>query len=186
VHNDLITYTTALREGKTLLYPTDTVWGLGCDAANTEAIKRIFEIKQRPTEKSMLILVSDINMLGRYFKEIPDVVFDLEENSDKPLTYILDNPIGISTMALHSDGSLGVRIPKNEFCQRMIKQFGKAIISTSANLYQRPFPLKFNDIEKSIIEKTDCIVDTKYANNTSNLPSSIIKIKPNGEFTIIR
>jgi L-threonylcarbamoyladenylate synthase len=186
VRDDLIKYTSALREGKTLLYPTDTIWGLGCDATNSEAIKRVFEIKNRPADKSMLILVSDINMLGRYFKEIPDVVFDLEENSDKPITYILDNPIGISPLAMHADGSLGVRIPKNEFLQRMIKQFGKAIISTSANLYQRPFPLTFNDIETSIKENVDCIIDTKYAIKTNNLPSSIIKIKPNGEFTIIR
>lgn len=186
MRNDLITYTTALREGKVILYPTDTIWGLGCDATNTEAIKRVFEIKNRPAEKSMLILVSDMNMLGRYFKEIPDVIFDLEENSEKPLTYILDNPIGISPMALHADGSLGVRIPKNDFCQRMIKQFGKAIISTSANYYQKPFPLTFNDIDETIIKKVDCIIDQKYANHSSNLPSSIIKIKTNGEFTIIR
>lgn len=186
MREDLIKYTTALREGKTLLYPTDTIWGLGCDATNTEAIKRVFDLKNRPAEKSLLILVSDINMLGRYFREIPDVVFDLEENSDKPITYILNDPIGISPIALHSDGSLGVRIPKNEFCQRMIKQFGKAIISTSANLHQRPFPLKFSDIDRSIVEKADCVVDQKYAGSVSNLPSSIIKIKPNGEFTIIR
>ena len=110
----------------------------------------------------------------------------MEESSEKPLTYILDNPIGISQAALHTDGSLGVRIPKNDFCRQLIKQFGKAIISTSANHYQKPFPLTYNDIDKAIIRDADCIVDQKYANSTSNLPSSIIKIKANGEFTIIR
>ena len=186
MRNDFTAYTSALREGKTMLYPTDTIWGIGCDATNSFAVNRVFEIKKRPAEKSMLILVSDINMLGRYFKNIPDVVFDLEENSEKPLTYILDNPIGISPEALHKDGSLGVRIPKNEFCQRLIKQLGKAIISTSANYYQKPFPIHYKDIEKSIIDSVDFVVDQKFVVTNNHLPSSIIKIKNNGEFTIIR
>jgi len=186
VKDDLIKYSKVLKEGKVILYPTDTIWGLGCDATNTEAIKRVFEIKNRPTEKSLLILVSDLNMLGRYFKDFPEIIFDLEENGDKPLTYILDNPTGISPIALHNDGSLGVRIPKNDFCKQLIKYFGKPIISTSANLHQKPFPIKFNDIDQSIITNVDCIIDQKYAKTVSSLPSSIIKIKPNGEFSIIR
>lgn len=175
-----------LKQGKLLLYPTDTVWGIGCDAANDAALEKIFALKNRPAEKSVIILVSDVNMLGRYFKHIPDVVFDLEENSDKPITYILDGVHGISKQALHSDGSLGVRIPKNEFCQNLIRKFGKAIVSTSANISGAPTPKTFSAIDPAIINGVDHCVDPSFEKKTTGTPSTIIKIKPNGEFTLVR
>lgn len=175
-----------LRDGKVILYPTDTVWGLGCDATNSAAIENVFNLKSRSAEKSLIVLVADINMLGRYFKTIPDVLFDLEENSNEPLTYVLDGATGIASNALHQDGSLAVRIPKNEFCKQLIRKFGKAIISTSANKSGDPTPLKFEEISIEITMGADGIVDPKLSTKATGKPSGIIKIKPNGEFTIIR
>ncbi|HYG53069.1 MAG TPA: L-threonylcarbamoyladenylate synthase [Flavobacteriales bacterium] len=175
-----------LKQGRILLYPTDTVWGLGCDASNDAALEKIFNLKDRPAEKSVIVLVSDMNMLGRYFKHIPDVVFDLEENSAKPITYILDGAYGISQLALHADGSLGVRIPKHEFCINLIRKFGKAIVSTSANVSGKPTPKNFDTIDPAIINSVDHCVDPFWAKKSTGIPSTIIKIKPNGEFTFIR
>lgn len=175
-----------LKQGKILLYPTDTVWGIGCDATNDEALEKIFALKNRPVEKSVIVLVSDLNMLGRYFRNIPDVVFDLEENSDRPITYILDGVHGISKHAVHADGSLGIRIPKNEFCINMIRKFGKAIVSTSANISGTPTPKTFSTIDPVIVKGVDHCVDPSFDKKNTGIPSSIIKIKPNGEFTLIR
>jgi L-threonylcarbamoyladenylate synthase len=175
-----------LKQGKILLYPTDTVWGIGCDASNDSALEKIFLLKNRPVEKSVIVLVSDLNMLGRYFKHIPDVVFDLEENSDKPITYILDGVHGISRNAMHGDGSLAVRIPKNEFCQNLLRKFGKAIVSTSANISGEPTPKTFGAIDPFIRKGVDHCVDPSFEKKMTGTPSSIIKIKPNGEFTFIR
>lgn len=175
-----------LRKGCVILYPTDTVWGLGCDTTNAQAIKRIFEIKQRPLNKSVLILVSDVNMLGRYFKNVPDILYDLEENNEKPMTYVLDDAINVDKSILHEDGSLGVRIPKNEFCRQLIKKFGKAIVSTSANISGGPNPVAYHQLEKSIIESVDLCIDPQFEKGSTGQPSSIIKIKHNGEFNFIR
>lgn len=175
-----------LRQGGIILYPTDTIWGIGCDAANSQAIKRIYEIKNRPVEKSMLILVSDTKMIGRYFKELPDVLFDLEENTDKPLTYVLDQPINVDKSLLHSDGTLGVRIPRHDFCRQLIHKFGKAIVSTSANYSGEPSPIFFRDIHPDMVKAVDYCVEPSLEKGATGKPSSIIKIKTNGEFSFIR
>lgn len=175
-----------LRKGGVILYPTDTIWGLGCDATNSQAIKRIFEIKKRPQEKSMLILVADTKMIGRYFKDLPDVFFDLEENSDQPLTYVLDHPLNIDPSLVHADNTLAVRIPKHDFCRQLLLKFGKAIVSTSANISGDPTPANFNMVANEIREAVDLCIEPALEKGSTGKASSIIKIKTNGEFNFIR
>lgn len=174
-----------LNKGGLILYPTDTVWGIGCDATKEEAIAQIYKIKNRPEDSPLICLVSNIRMLEKYVYEVPDIAYDLIEASDTPLTIIYDNPMNVAANLPGNDNSLAIRVVKDEFCQRLIAKFKRPLISTSANLSGKPGPASFERIDKSLKGKIDYIVDPS-VQRTRNKPSTIIKISNNGEFKIIR
>ena len=177
----------ALKKGGVILYPTDTVWGLGCDATNAEAIAKIFDIKQRVESKSLIILVADEMQLNRFIPDVPGAAWDLIEASEKPITIIYDKASpSIAKNSLADDGSIGVRIVKDEFCQKLIRKFGKPLVSTSANISGQPTPVLFDDIAENIINKVDYVVKWRQDDYTQNQPSTVIKLSNNGVFKIIR
>ena len=175
-----------LRTGGTILYPTDTIWGIGCDATNEKAVEKIFAIKQRQESKSLIILVSDDGMLNRFVKNIPALAWDLMEVTETPLTIIYDGGRGLAKNVFAEDGSIGVRKVSDDFCQRLIHKFGKPIVSTSANITGEPAPQNFSEIKGEIKQSVDYIVNWKQNEIANAKASSIIKLKENGEIKIIR
>ena len=151
-----------LRKGGTLLYPTDTVWGLGCDARNKEAVNKIFKIKERAEYKSMVVLVCDDKMINRYVKEVPAIAWDLiEAAGNDPLTIIYPDGRMLAENIIAADGSVGIRIVRDEFCKNLIHKFGKPIVSTSANISGEPTPVSFSEINPKIMNKVDYIVNLR-------------------------
>lgn len=175
-----------LRQGGIILYPTDTVWGLGCDATNKEAVAKIFEIKKRSDSKSLITLVSDADMIGKYVKVIPEIAINLIEVNDKPMTIIYPGAIGLAENVIAEDGSVGIRIPQNEFCVQLIRRFRKPIVSTSANISGERAPAFYEDIPVDIIEAADWVADPVLQEGSTGEPSQIIKVGLSGEIQIIR
>jgi L-threonylcarbamoyladenylate synthase len=175
-----------LREGGLILYPTDTIWGIGCDAGNYEAVQKIFRIKKREPGKSLLILAADVNMADRYVNQLPDIAGQLFEQADTPLTIILPDAVNLAEGVAADDNSIGIRIPDDDFCQEMLKRFRRPIVSTSANFSGEPSPSWFGDINPELIEKMDYVVKWRQDEMGENAPSSIIKINSDGTFKIIR
>jgi len=175
-----------LHKGGTILYPTDTVWGIGCDARNKEAVNKLFKIKQRAEYKSMVVLVCDDKMINRYVKEVPAVAWDLIEAAEEPLTLIYPDGRMLAENIIAADGSVGIRIVKDEFCKTLIHKFGKPIVSTSANISGEASPHSFNDIKLDIMNNVDYIVNLRQKETNNTKPSTIIKIAMNGEFKILR
>ncbi len=174
-----------LQSGNTILYPTDTVWGLGCDATNAEAVAKIYKLKNREESKALICLVSDIDMLERYISEIPEVAYELLEAADRPTTIIYDNPIGIAENLVASDRTLAIRIPADEFCQKLIRKFNRPIVSTSANISGQPSPKSYQEISSEILKGVDYVVNL-HNEKTASKPSTIIQLRSNGEINIIR
>lgn len=174
-----------IRKGGVILYPTDTIWGLGCDATNNAAVKRIFDIKQRSDEKSMLILLDDAEKL-RYYVDIPEIAWDLIEVADKPLTIIYPGATNLAENLISEDGSVGIRITSDEFCRKLIKVTGRPIVSTSANISGKPSPDIFDKIDQAIIESVDYVVKYRQNDRKPGKPSGIIKLGPGGEVKVIR
>lgn len=174
-----------VRKGGVVLYPTDTVWGLGCDASNSEAVKRIFRIKQRDDAKSMLSLVSSERMLEQFVQDIPDIAWQLIEASINPLTIIYDHPIGISPLLLASDGSAGFRITNEKFSQALCSAIRKPIVSTSANISGEPAPEQFSRITEKLLKEVDYVVEYGRESQPAK-PSNIVKLSSNSVFKIIR
>lgn len=175
-----------LRKGGTILYPTDTVWGIGCDARNKDAVAKVFKIKQRAEYKSMVVLVSDETMVNRYVKDVPEVVWELLESAEEPLTIIYPDGRMLADKLIAADGSIGIRVVKDDFCNTLIHKFGKPIVSTSANISGEPTPMAFSDIKLDILNQVDYIVNYRQKETNSTKPSSIIKVAMNGEIKIIR
>ncbi|UNY97568.1 threonylcarbamoyl-AMP synthase [Zhouia spongiae] len=175
----------ALNNGGLILYPTDTVWGIGCDATNPEAVKKVYELKQREDSKALICLVSDIRMLEKFIFEVPEVAYQLIEATDKPTTIIYDKPINIADNLIAPDRTLAVRVASDEFCQRMIRQFKRPLVSTSANISGRPTPQSYSEINPEILKGVDYVVNL-HRDKKCNKPSTIIKIGNNGVFKIIR
>ena len=175
-----------LKEGGVILYPTDTVWGIGCDAADREAVARVFEIKERADAKSLITLVADADMIGRYVKVIPQMAIELIEVNDKPMTIIYPGAMGLAENVVAEDGSVGIRIPQSEFCRQLCRRFGGAIVSTSANMSGEEAPATFEDINASILDAVDHIVDPFYEDGATGVSSQIIKVGLDGEIKVIR
>lgn len=176
-----------LKKGGTILYPTDTVWGLGCDARNKEAVNKIFKIKERAEYKSMVVLVCDDKMVNRYVKEVPPIAWELiDAAGDDPLTIIYPEGRMLAENIIAADGSVGIRIVKDEFCKNLIHKFGKPLVSTSANISGDPTPASFSAINKNIMNKVDYIVNLRQHEVNNPKPSTIIKVAMNGEIKIIR
>lgn len=176
-----------LREGGVILYPTDTIWGIGCDATNPEAVRRIYEIKQRIDNKAMLVLVDSAVKVDFYVKDVPNIAWDLIDLTDKPLTIIYSGARNLAENLLAEDGSIGIRVTNETFSKRLCQQFRKAIVSTSANISGQPSPRCFSEISKEIKDAVDYIVGYHQEDTTTSpSPSSIIKLGEGGIVQIIR
>jgi L-threonylcarbamoyladenylate synthase len=179
--------TEILKQGKTLLYPTDTVWGIGCDATNRVAVEKIISIKRRPESKSLIILLDRADNLSRYVTEVPEIAYDLIENVDTPLTIIYPKAKNLAENVIAEDGSIAIRIVKpGIFCHEMIRAFRKPIVSTSANVSGTETPMTYRFIQPEITRIVDHTVPQSFETPGTVKPSQIIKLSVNGEFTIIR
>ena len=179
-----------MRKGGVILYPTDTVWGIGCDATNAEAVKRVYAIKQRDDSKALICLVDSDARMQRYFRNVPDVAWQLidslKESDAKPTTLILDGAINLAENLIADDGSVGIRITNEPFSKELCFRFQKAIVSTSANISGEPAAQNYCDIDPRILEAVDYVCWSRRQEHKPHTPSSIIKLKENGEVEIIR
>lgn len=175
-----------LEEGGIILYPTDTIWGIGCDATNAAAVSKVYRLKQRLERKSMIILLDKSEMLEKYVANIPEIAWDLLKKIDTPLTIIYPEAKNLAENVVAEDGSIAIRIVKNEFCTKLIQEFGKPVVSTSANISGENPPLTFRQISPEIISGVDYVVDESIDELHELKPSRIIKLEQNGEFRIIR
>ncbi|WP_195620542.1 L-threonylcarbamoyladenylate synthase [Bacteroides clarus] len=175
-----------MREGGVILYPTDTVWGIGCDATNEDAVRRVYEIKQRQDSKAMLVLVDSSVKVDFYVRDVPEVAWDLIDLADKPLTIIYSGARNLAANLLAEDGSVGIRVTNEEFSKRLCQQFRKAIVSTSANISGRPSPKNFSEISEEVKSAVDYIVGYRQEEMSNPKPSSIIKLGKGGVIKIIR
>lgn len=184
--NDLNSSLKTLAEGGVILYPTDTIWGIGCDATNSKAIEKVFGIKKRAESKSLIILVDSEQMLAHYVSQVPDIVHDLIEQYDRPLTIIYPSAQNLPRNLVAPDGSIAIRVVRHPFCQQLISRFGKPITSTSANISGMPSPASFQSISAEVLQSVDYTVFYDRENPRAAIPSTIIRINLHGEFEIIR
>lgn len=179
-----------MRRGGVILYPTDTVWGIGCDATNVEAVRRVYEIKQRDDSKALICLVDSDARMQRYFRNVPDVAWQLvdslKEGDGRPTTLILDGAINLAQNLIADDGSVGIRITNESFSKELCYRFQKAIVSTSANISGEPAAQNYCDIDQRILDAVDYVCWSRRQEHKPHTPSSIIKLKANGEVTVIR
>ena len=175
-----------LSAGGLILYPTDTVWGIGCDATNAEAVKRVYELKRRDDHKALIVLLDDAENLDHYVVDVPDIARELVHVAVKPLTVIYEGAYNLATNVLGDGDSVGIRIPNDEFCHRLCSRFGKPIVSTSANVSGEPTPKNFAAISSDIVQGVDYAVSYRRDDNTPHEPSNIILLNRDGTFKIIR
>lgn len=191
-----------LRKGGIILYPTDTVWGIGCDATDPEAVAKVYAIKKRADSKSLVLLASDMDMICRYVKEVPEMAVQLVEVNDKPMTIVYPgavagpspagselpkaekNCLAFNTVA--EDGSVGIRIPMMDFCRQLVSRFGRPVVSTSANISGDPTPKKYSEIAQEIIDAADLVIDSSLERGATGMSSSIIKVGLDYSIEIIR
>lgn len=176
----------ALKNGGLILYPTDTVWGIGCDATNAAAVEKVFALKQRPDTKAMIVLVADERDVLKYVAHPDLAVFDYLQKTTKPTTVIYDGAIGLADNLISSDGSIAIRISLDDFCRHLVKRFRKPVVSTSANLSGQPAPAIFDHISEEIKAGVDYIVKHRQEDQNEAAPSSIIKWNRNGSITVLR
>lgn len=191
-----------LRKGGVILYPTDTIWGIGCDATDPDAVRRIYDIKRRSDSKSLVLLADGLDMVARYIQKIPDIAIDLVEVNDKPMTIIYPGAVRSEAPAegeaarkdryhlayntVAEDGSVGIRIPLMDFCKELVRRLGRPLVSTSANISGEPSPQTFTDIPEEIRSAVDYIVDPSLEKGSTGMASQIIKLEVDGEVKIIR
>lgn len=175
-----------LRNGGVILYPTDTVWGIGCDATDEKAVERIYALKRSENKHSMLVLCRDADMIVRYVDKAPGIAFEVMEMADKPLTLILEGAVGVAPNLIPDEGTLGVRVPDHEFCRQLLRRFGKPIVSTSANISGEPAPKELKEVCREIIDGVDFVVNPRFQGRPTGKPSSIVAFGPRGEVKIIR
>lgn len=179
-----------MRKGGVILYPTDTVWGIGCDATNVEAVKRVYEIKQRDDSKALICLVDSDARMQRYFRRVPDVAWQLidslKDSEGKPTTLILDGAINLAPNLIAEDGSVGIRITNEPFSKELCYRFQKAIVSTSANISGEPAAQNYGDIDPRILEAVDYVCWSRRQEHKPHSPSSIIRLRENGEVEVVR
>lgn len=186
-----------MREGGVILYPTDTIWGIGCDATNPEAVAKVYQIKRRSEAKSLVLLASDLDMVAKYIREVPSIAVDLVEVNDKPMTLVYSDAIAgepgapgdrwhLAYNAVAEDGSVGIRIPLAEFCRQLAFKLGRPIVSTSANISGEPSPQKWSEISEEIKSAVDFSVNRSLDTESTGLASQIIKVEVDGQVKIIR
>lgn len=186
VEEDIRQAVETMRKGGVILYPTDTVWGIGCDATNAEAVARIYRIKKREDSKAMICLVDSDARLQRYVRTVPNVAWDLLDCVDKPTTVILDGAVNLAPNLIAEDGSIALRITKEAFSKELCYRFQKAVVSTSANISGEPAAQNYCDISQEILDAVDYVCWTRRQEHKPHTPSSIIKLGMGGEVRIIR
>ncbi len=184
--NDLKACHTALIAGETILYPTDTVWGLGCDATSESAVDKVFQLKNRPREKSMIVLLAEARDVLQYVAAPPPEIIQIIEAFERPTTLVFDGAIGLASNAIGTDGSIAIRIPKNAFCKALIKRFGKPIISTSANFSGGPAAAFFDEIDDVIKSGAGYVVRYRREDKTPHSPSRVLRMHDDGSFDVLR
>jgi L-threonylcarbamoyladenylate synthase len=175
-----------LKSGGVLLYPSDTIWGLGCDVRNEQAIDKILELKNRPSTKGLIVLISKIEQLSEYVEQVPDLAWDLVEFAEDPLTIIYPKGKNVSPSLLGTDGSIAIRLVKDEFCKGLIYRYQRAIVSTSANLSGEPSPLNFAGIVPSIVSGVDGILKNPAGDGPAKKASKIVQLGLHGDYKLIR
>jgi L-threonylcarbamoyladenylate synthase len=186
LNNEVAAALKIVQQGGIILYPTDTIWGIGCDATNTEAVKKIYRLKQRDEAKSMIILLDTDNKLPGYIADVPELAYDLIEFAENPLTLVMPGAKNISPALIAADGSVGVRISDHPFCQQLIQRLRKPLVSTSANISGKPSPQYFSQIDQEIIDGVDYVVDIDQHSMEIKNPSTIMRLAPNGSFEFLR
>jgi L-threonylcarbamoyladenylate synthase len=177
---------TVIRNGEVVLYPTDTIWGIGCDATNEKAVEKIIDIKSRRSDKGFVVLVDSIEMLKKFVQHVHPRVETLISFHERPLTVVYNEGKGVAQKVMADDGSLAVRVVQDPFCRELIKQFGKPLVSTSANVSGEPFPAHFGEISSEIFEKVDFVVKYKQDSKVQGEPSVIVRLNDQEELDFIR
>ena len=175
-----------LRGGGIILYPTDTVWGIGCDATNEEAVQRVYALKRSQDKHSMLCLMYNADMIVRYVNNAPGIAFEVMELADKPLTAILPGAVGVAPSLIPEEGTLGVRVPRHDFCQALLRKFGRPIVSTSANISGEAASKRLKEVAEEIVNGVDYVVNPRFEGKPTFKPSSIIAFGETNEVRIIR
>lgn len=186
VNQDLNNCLDALRRGGVVIYPTDTVWGIGCDATNSEAVKRVFEIKRRADSKALITLVDSVATLECVVDEVPEVAYQLVDVAVEPLTIVYDRGVGVAPELLAEDGSIGVRITSEEFSRELCRRFRRPIVSTSVNISGENAPKSFSDINPTLLEAADYVCESKRNEPWATKPSTVIKLSSGGLIKILR
>lgn len=186
MNDDLKKACEVMAAGGLILYPTDTIWGIGCDATNEEAVRRVYELKQRSDHKAMLVLLDSEAKLNGYVSNVPDIAWDLIEVADKPLTIIYSNAKNLAPSLVGEDGSVGIRITREAFSRQLCERFRKPVVSTSANISGEPSPASFSEISEEVKKGVDYIVEYRQDDQTKAKPSSIIKLGDGGLVQVIR
>jgi L-threonylcarbamoyladenylate synthase len=184
--NDIDKALTILKDGGVILYPTDTIWGLGCDATNETAVEKINKIKGRAADKSFIILLDTDSKIQSYVTEVPEVAYDLIEYAEHPMTVIFSDGKNLAKNVINQDGSVGIRVVKHDFVQQLLQRFRKPIVSTSANISGEPSPQNFDEISEEIKSAVDYVVEHQQDDRSIKKPSTIIKIGSGGQFSFIR
>ena len=185
IHEEINKAVEVLKRGGIILYPTDTVWGIGCDATNPEAVQKIYDLKGSVNKKGMIVLLDEPISVGRYIRRVPEVAWDLMELSDKPLTLILDGAVGVAPNLIPEEGSLAVRVAAHDFCRGVVRRLRRPLVSTSANFSGEPTPTTFEDIVEGIKSGVDHVVSPAVEGNPTRQASSIMILHEDGSFQIL-
>lgn len=175
-----------VKRGGIILYPTDTVWGIGCDASNPDAVKKVFELKRRADHKAMIVLVGSADDIHNYVDSVPEIAFDLIEFSENPLTIVYDHGIRLAPQLLGEDGSVGIRVTREAFSSSLCRKLHRPLVSTSANISGEPAPAFFPEISEEILSGVDYVVDYRRDDNCRRRPSTVMRLSAGGEFKILR
>jgi L-threonylcarbamoyladenylate synthase len=186
MREEIIKTAQVLQQGGTILYPTDTIWGIGCDATNYKAVEKVYAIKRRGSSRSFIVLLDQPEKIEMYVSEVPEIVWDLLSSVETPLTVVYPNARNLARNVIAPDGSIAIRIVKDLFCQKLISFFGKPIVSSSANLSGDPPPLIFSNISEEIIQSVDYVVNLNREKLNTMKASTIIRIKENGDYEVLR
>lgn len=186
VDSDFIKALETLRKGGVILYPSDTVWGIGCSATNDKAVRRVYEIKRRAENKSMLVLLDQASKIEKYVQKVPDIAYELIEVSVDPLTIIYPEACDLAGSLVGEDGTIGIRVTNDRFCQSLIRSLRAPLVSTSANFAGEKTPNLFFQIDKELVKMMDYVVEYRQKDTTQAKPSSIIKLSANGAIEVIR
>jgi L-threonylcarbamoyladenylate synthase len=183
---DIVHCLEVLRKGGTILYPTDTIWGIGCDATNASAVKQVYEIKQRPESKSLIVLVADLRDINRYVSRPEPYIYDYLQTATRPTTVVYEGAVGLAENLIAEDGSIAIRVVKDDFCRHLIKRFGKPIVSSSANISGEDPPAHFKDVLPDIRNAVDYVVRYRQTDREPARASTLVRFNSRGEVVVLR